>query len=65
MTGNSVVSCKTCPLRDERQKKISGGLEVYIVLSNVWLLRSAGSLANAKAGFLTVDKMVHVQSIHF
>jgi hypothetical protein len=31
-------------------KKI-GGLEVYIVLSTVWRLRSAGSLANAVAWF--------------
>jgi hypothetical protein len=30
-------------------KKIGGGLEVYIVLSTVWRLRSAGGLANAKA----------------
>jgi hypothetical protein len=39
-------------------KKIGGGLEVYIVLSTVWRLRSAGSLANASAGFLTLDKRV-------
>jgi hypothetical protein len=32
-------------------KKIGGGLEVYIVLSTVLLLRSAGSLANARVGF--------------
>jgi len=32
-------------------KKIGGGLEVYIVLSTVWRLRSAGSLANAVAWF--------------
>jgi hypothetical protein len=32
-------------------KKIGGGLDVYIVLSTVWLLRSAGSLANARACF--------------
>ena len=41
-------------------KKIGGGLEVYIVLSTVWRLRSAGSLANARAGFLTVDKRVQI-----
>ena len=29
----------------------------HIVLSNVWLLKSAGSLANAIAWFLTLDKM--------
>jgi len=32
-------------------KKIGGGLEVYIVLSTVWLLRRAESLADARAGF--------------
>jgi hypothetical protein len=32
-------------------KKIGGGLGVYIVLSTVWWLKSAGSLANARAGF--------------
>ena len=32
-------------------KKIGGSLEVYIVLSTVWLLRIAGSLANARSGF--------------
>lgn len=39
-------------------KKISGGLEVYIVLSTVLRLKSAGSLSNASAGFLTLDKIV-------
>jgi len=32
-------------------KKIGGSLKVYIVLSTVWRLKSAGSLANARAGF--------------
>jgi len=32
-------------------KKIGGGLDVYIVLSTVWPLRSAGSLANSRAVF--------------
>ena len=32
-------------------KKIGGGLEVYIVLSTVWLLRSAGNLADARTDF--------------
>jgi hypothetical protein len=46
----SAQCCKTYPLRNERQK-IGGSLDVYIVLSTVWLLRSAGSIANARAGF--------------
>jgi len=32
-------------------KKIGGSLEVYIVLSTVWLLRRAGSLVNAMTVF--------------
>jgi hypothetical protein len=32
-------------------KKIGGSLEVYIILSTVWLLRSAGSLAKARTSF--------------
>jgi len=34
-------------------------LSYPIVLSNVWLLGSSGSLANAEACFLTLDKRVH------
>jgi hypothetical protein len=46
----SAQCCKTYPLRNELQKN-GGGLVVYIVLSTVWRLRSAGSLANARVGF--------------
>ena len=33
------------------RQKIGGGFEVYIVLSTLWLSRTPGSLANARAGF--------------
>jgi hypothetical protein len=32
---------------------------IHIVLSNVWLLGSPGSIANARTCFLTLDKRVH------